>query len=143
MRKITLNTLLTRSLLVRCAFFIALIVSTNSALAQQFGTTSSYLQTTQIQSAQTAEASYDAYQSTIYEPFSGLTPSSSNGGNNQPSGISGRRNTTIDPGNGDDWGSNSDGGDQENSSPIGEPWIMLSFAAMAAVVITFRKKQTA
>ena len=143
MRKITLNTLLTRSLLVRCVFFIALIVSTNSALAQQFGTTSSYLQTTQIQSAQTAEASYDAYQSTIYEPFSGLTPSSSNGGNNQPSGISGRRNTTIDPGNGDDWGSNSDGGDQENSSPIGEPWIMLAFAAMAAVVITLRKKQTA
>ena len=143
MRKITLNTLLTRSLLVRCAFFIALIVSTNSALAQQFGTTSSYLQTTQIQSAQTAEASYDAYQSTIYEPFSGLTPSSSNGGNNQPSGISGRRNTTIDPGNGDDWGSNTDGGDQENSYPIGEPWIMLAFAAMAAVVITLRKKQTA
>ena len=135
MRKITLNTLLTRSLLVRCAFFIALIVSTNSALAQQFGTTSSYLQTTQIQSAQTAEASYDAYHSTIYEPFTSNTPSSNN---NAPAGITGRKNTINTGGFGTETDPNA-----SNQSPIGEPWIMLAFAAIAAVVITLRKKQTA
>lgn len=121
------------------------MVITTSAHAQSFQSTSAYkISSPQLEATQQHTApAYQSYQSTIYEPFSGLTPSSSNGGNNQPSGISGRRNATIDPGNGDDWGSNSDGGDQENSYPIGEPWIMLAFAAMAAVVITLRKKQTA
>ena len=133
MRKITLNTLLTRSLLVRCAFFIALIVSTNSALAQQFGTTSSYLQTTQIQSAQTAEASYDAYQSTIYEPFTSNTPSSNN---NAPAGISGRRNADDDG-----FGGNSDGGNQGNSYPLGDAWSLLIFAAIGAGVIFIKQRK--
>ena len=132
MRKITLNTLLTRSLLVRCAFFIALIVSTNSALAQQFGTTSSYLQTTQIQSAQTAEASYDAYQSTIYTPFSNETPSN----NNAPAGISGRRNADDDG-----FGGNSDGGNQGNSYPLGDAWSLLIFAAIGAGVIFIKQRK--
>ena len=124
---------------------IILLFFTIQIGAQEFTSTSVY-RAQQIDMSATPAAQVDGYhqyQSTIYEPFSGLTPSSSNGGNKQPSGISGRRNTTIDPGNGDDWGSNSDGGDQENSYPIGEPWIMLAFAAMAAVVITLRKKQTA
>lgn len=124
---------------------IILLFFTIQIGAQEFSSTSAY-RAQQIDMSATPAAQVDGYhqyQSTIYEPFSGLTPGSSNGGNNQPSGISGRRNATIDPGNGDDWGSNSDGGDQENSYPIGEPWIMLAFAAMAAVVITLRKKQTA
>ena len=97
------------------------------------------------QSYQAQEAnqvgSYRAYESTIYEPFSSAAPSASS--NNAPAGITGRKNTTINPGNEGEWGENSDGGDQANSYPIGEPWIMLAFAAMAAVVITLRKKQTA
>ena len=132
MRKITLNTLLTRSLLVRCAFFIALIVSTNSALAQQFGTTSSYLQTTQIQSAQTAEASYDAYHSTIYEPFTSNTPSSNN---NDPAGISGRRNI-----NENDFGF-EDEADKSNESPLGEAWSLLIFAVIGAGVIFIKQRK--
>ena len=132
MRKITLNTLLTRSLLVRCVFFIALIVSTNSALAQQFGTTSSYLQTTQIQSAQTAEASYDAYQSTIYEPFTSNTPSSNN---NDPAGISGRRNI-----NENDFGF-EDEADKSNESPLGEAWSLLIFAVIGAGVIFIKQRK--
>ena len=78
------------------------------------------------------------YHSTIYTPFSNETPSN----NNAPAGITGRKNEAINPGNEDEWGENSNGGEQENSYPIGEPWIMLAFAAMAAVVITLRKKQT-
>ena len=130
MRKITLNTLLTRSLLVRCAFFIALIVSTNSALAQQFGTTSSYLQTTQIQSAQTAEASYDAYQSTIYTPFSNETPSSSGNEDSSPSKITNRKNGFIHP---------EEEGREEY--PLGEAWSLLIFAAIGAGVIFIKQRK--
>jgi hypothetical protein len=71
---------------------------------------------------------------TLYTPFSNETPSN----NNAPAGISGRRNTDDDG-----FGGNSDGGNQGNSYPLGDAWIMLAFAAMAAVVITLRKKQTA
>jgi hypothetical protein len=73
---------------------------------------------------------------TLYTPFSDETPN--NGGSNGPSRIGGRRNADDDG-----FGSNSDAGNQENSYPIGEPWIMLAFAVMAAVVITLRKKPTA
>ena len=133
MRKITLNTLLTRSLLVRCAFIIALIVSTNSALAQQFGTTSSYLQTTQIQSAQTAEASYDAYQSTIYTPFSNETPGTVGTGNGDSDsyGITNRKNGFNQP--------SEEGG--SNESPLGDAWSLLIFAAIGAGVIFIKQRK--
>ena len=121
---------------------IILLFFTIQIGAQEFTSTSVYrAQPIDMSATPAAQVDgYHQYQSTIYEPFSGLTPSSSNGGNNQPSGISGRRNTTIDPGNGDDWGSNSDGGDQENSYPIGEPWIMLAFAAAAAGVVYIKRR---
>ena len=80
--------------------------------------------------------SYRAYESTIYEPFTAASPSSNS--NDAPANISGRRNADDDG-----FGGNSDGGNQADSYPVGEPWIMLAFAAMAAVVITLRKKQTA
>ena len=69
---------------------------------------------------------------TVYEPFSNEAPGSQNNG---PSKISGRRNL----------GENTSGnpGAEETQSPVGEPWILLAFAAVAAGVITLRKKQTA
>lgn len=70
---------------------------------------------------------------TVYAPFSDENPSNSGAPNNGPSNISGRRNGFEHP---------SDP-EQDKDSPLGEPWIMLAFAAMAAVVITLRKKQTA
>ena len=73
---------------------------------------------------------------TVYAPFSNENPySDANTGNNGPARISGRRNL----------GENTSGnpGADETQSPIGEPWILLAFAAAAAVVITLRKKQTA
>ena len=36
-----------------------------------------------------------------------------------------------------------DAGHRDPNSPIGDAWVMLVFAAMAAVVIALRKKQTA
>ena len=74
---------------------------------------------------------YKAYQGTVYEPFNDTPPSESESGSS-PSKITNRRNGFVDrpdtppaPG-----------------SPIGEPWIMLAFAAMATIAITLRKKQT-
>jgi hypothetical protein len=70
---------------------------------------------------------------TVYEPFSNENPGNSGQSDNGPSKISGRRNAFEHP---------SDP-ERDPEPPIGEPWIMLAFAAMAAVVITLRKKQTA
>ena len=74
---------------------------------------------------------------TVYTPFSNENPySDANTGNNGPARINGRKNT------GDGWVDSGEEGRSEES-PIGEPWILLAFAAAAAVVITLRKKQTA
>jgi hypothetical protein len=74
---------------------------------------------------------------TIYTPFSSDAPySDANSGSNGPARINGRKNT------GDGWVDSGEEGRSEES-PIGEPWILLAFAAAAAVVITLRKKQTA
>ena len=117
--------------------FLAFMCVGAYAEAQNFQSTSSYLNGSSPQTAeQTAAASpQQAYKSTIYEPFSSATPSSdANGSNNgNARGISGRRNLGNTPGD----------PEPNPESPLGEPWIMLAFAAMAAVVIRLRKKQTA
>lgn len=116
-------------------FFIFVCASTY-AEAQNFQSTSSYLNSNSPQTVEktTAASPQQAYKSTIYEPFSSATPSSdANGSNNgNARGMSGRRNAFVDPG---------ETGAEEY--PIGEPWIMLAFAAMAAVVIRLRKKPVA
>ena len=117
--------------------FLTLMCVSAYAEAQNFQSTSSYLNSSSPQTVeQTAAAPQQAYKSTIYEPFSSATPSSdANGSNNgNARGMSGRRNLgELNPGN----------ADPNPEPPVGEPWIMLAFAAMAAVVITLRKKQTA
>lgn len=117
--------------------FLAFMCVGAYAEAQNFQSTSSYLNGSSPQTVeQTAAAPQQAYKSTIYEPFSSATPSSdANGSNNgNARGMSGRRNLgELTPGN----------PEPNPESPIGEPWIMLAFAAMTAVVIRLRKKQTA
>lgn len=114
--------------------------------ADVFRSTSSYrvdarpMEATQVDPT----TQYQTYESVIYEPFAEEAPSSNNG----PSKISGRRNTgggyegDVDLG---DWGDPDieNPGDQSDEYPIGDAWVMLVFAAMAAVVIALRKKQTA
>lgn len=75
---------------------------------------------------------YKAYQGTVYEPFNDTPPSESGNSNSGPKGISGRKNLA----GGGDPGTQGD-------SPVGEPFVLLLFAAVAAVVIRLRKKQTA
>ena len=88
----------------------------------QMTNTSNYQMSTTLNPAQT-----------VYAPFSNEAPGSQNNG---PAKINGRKNT------GDGWVDSGEEGRSEES-PIGEPWILLAFAAAAAVVITLRKKQTA
>ena len=114
------------------AFLLLSIVSPIKADA--FRSTSPYrIDSRQMDVTQVdPSTSYQSYESTIYDPFSEEAPSSSSG-NNGPSKIGGRQNSFVDrpdtppaPG-----------------SPIGEAWVMLLFAAAAAIVIALRKKQTA
>ena len=107
--------------------------------AQEFSSTSAYRVQQIVMSAQSVQVEgYQQYHSTIYEPFSSSTPSYGGSNNDQSSGMGGRKNTINTGG----FGTESDP-NASNQSPIGEPWIMLAFAAMAAVVITLRKKQHA
>lgn len=83
--------------------------------------------------------SYNAYQSTVYEPFTTAAPSDNNpvataAGEPQ---ITNRRNAFP--------GSPADPGKDQThpGNPIGEPFVLLLFAAVTAVVIRLRKKQTA
>ena len=88
---------------------------------------------------------YKAYQGAVYEPFN----------NTPPSRISGRRkggseNDPTGDGYDDDftWGGDGEDSDLANpgygptGSPVGEPWILLLFAAVASVVI-YRKRTIA
>lgn len=72
----------------------------------------------------------------IISPFSNGNPSYQNGSG---SGDGDENNDGIP----DDVPNLNDPNDDSEQSPIGESWIMLAFAAMAAVVIRLRKKQTA
>ena len=123
----------------RIVLLLLFVVSVGAQVnAQTFQSTSSYPMAQQShQAIEVNQAgSYRAYESTIYEPFTAASPSSNS--NDAPAGISGRRNNIDEGGFGTE-----DEYNKSNEFPIGEPWIMLAFAAMAAVVITLRKKQTA
>ena len=74
---------------------------------------------------------YKAYQGAVYEPFNNTPPSESG---NTPRGISGRKNLGGMDGH-------DPGGPGSSNSPVGEPWILLLFAAVAAVFVAIRKKE--
>lgn len=130
---------LTHAHLRGAALAILLLFFTIQVGAQEFSSTSAYRVQQIDMSAQSVQVEgYQQYHSTIYEPFSSSTPSYSGSNNDQSSGMGGRKNTINTGG----FGTESDP-NASSQSPIGEPWIMLAFAAMAAVVITLRKKQHA
>ena len=67
---------------------------------------------------------YKSYQGAVYEPFDDTPPSEAGG-----KGISGRKNAF--PGRPDTG--------QSKDSPVGEPFVLLLFAAVASVVIYRRR----
>lgn len=113
-------------------FFIFLGIEVN---AQNFHSTSSYLSNAE-QSGMTVvqEQTYRSYQSTIYEPFAaGITSA----GDNQ-SKINNRQNSWGGGGMGDE--EDDDAGHRDPNTPVGESWIMLLFAAIAAAIVA-KKRQ--
>lgn len=105
-------------------------------------------------SSQQVQSGYNAYQSTVHQPFA-----------SSPNLISGRRNTGSAPSTGggdptnpnvpdnnnpgggdipDDWYNPADPeDDHSNESPVGEAWVMLLFAAVAAAVVFVRQRKAA
>ena len=126
---------LTHAHLRGAALAILLLFFTIQVAAQEFSSTSAYRVQQIDMSAQSLQVEgYQQYHSTIYEPSSSSTPSYSGSNNDQSSGMGGRRNAFDKP---------DDPGEEPTEYPIGEPWIMLVFAALAAVGIALRKKQHA
>ena len=76
---------------------------------------------------------YKAYQAAVYEPFNDTPPSESG---NAPRGISGRKNLGGMDGH-------DPGGPGSSNSPVGEPFVLLLFAAVAAAVVAWRQKRRA
>ena len=114
--------------------FLSFICVGAYAEAQNFQSTSSYLNSSSPQTVeQTAAAPQQAYKSTIYEPFSSATPSSGSDNGNGPAKVNGRKNS------GPNWGINPD--DPGFRPPVGEPWIMLVFAAIGAGVIFIKQRK--
>ena len=74
---------------------------------------------------------YKAYQGAVYEPFNNTPPSESG---NAPRGISGRKNLGGMDGH-------DPGGPGSSNSPVGEPFVLLLFAAVAAAVVFVRQRR--
>ena len=79
---------------------------------------------------QVSNVTYKAYQGAVYEPFDDTPPSEAGNGER---GISGRKNAF--PGRPDTG--------QSSESPVGEPLVLLFFAAVAAIFVARRQRQTA
>ena len=89
-------------------------------------------------SVQDAQVGYNSYQSTVYQPFESSLPSDNNpvysngqgNDNDRQNAPTNRRNLQ----GGGDPGTQGD-------SPVGEAWVMLFFAAAAALAIFIRQRR--
>ena len=93
-----------------------------------------------FQQSSQSNFSGSSYSSTVYQPFSGTTPAEQSAGamNSSWSGPAknNARNFTMDDGFilGPDT-------PPAQEFPVGEPWVMLAFAALAAGVIAYKRKK--
>jgi hypothetical protein len=87
----------------------------------------------QFREAQVAPNNYQPYRSTIYEPFGSYGPT----GPKRSNGAIGEEDDDDDNSD-DDWmgdfGHPSDPNQSQNS-PVGDAWVLLLFAAVAAIVV--------
>ena len=92
-------------------------------------------------SAHEAQANYNSYQSTVYQPFESSVPSDNNPVYSNSQGDNNDRQNA--PTNRQNLTGGGDPGDQEPTSPVGEAWVMLLFAAVAALVVFVRQRRAA
>ena len=91
-----------------------------------------------FQQSNQSNFSGSSYSSTVYQPFSNTTPAeySASGMNStdgyNPTYVHGPRKGKID---------GPDTRPDENDFPVGEPWVMLAFAVLAAGVIAYKRKK--
>lgn len=117
-------------------FFIFLGIEVN---AQNFHSTSSYLSNAEQSGMPVVQGpTYRSYQSTIYEPFAAGIASADDNQSNSVSKINNRQNSWGGGGMGDE--EDDDAGHRDPNTPVGESWIMLLFAAIAAAIVA-KKRQ--
>ena len=93
-------------------------------------------------SAHEAQANYNSYQSTVYQPFESSVPSDNHPVYGNSQGHDDRHNAPTNRRNTDGFGHPDDPNKSEHS-PVGEAWVMLFFAAVAALVVFVRQRGAA
>ena len=93
-------------------------------------------------SAQQTQTNYNAYQSTVYQPFESSAPSDNNPVYSNSQGHDDRHNAPTNRRNTDGFGHPDDPNKSEHS-PVGEAWVLLFFAAVAALVVFVRQRGAA
>lgn len=122
--------------------YFAVFCSTQSTLSatqggygeQGFQTSRGYQSQHDVNELQ--PSTYATYQSTVYQPFTTAVPSDDNpvaGFGSEPQ-ITNRKNGFLNP-------ADPDEENRADGSPIGEPWILLLFAAVAAAVVAWRQRR--
>ena len=93
-----------------------------------------------FQQSNQSNFSGSSYSSTVYQPFSNTTPAeySASGMDN---GVSGPRKNNSGSFTMDDGFILGPDTPPAQEYPIGEPWVMLAFAALAAGVIAYKRKK--
>ena len=85
-----------------------------------------------FQQSNQSNFSGSSYSSTVYQPFSGTTPAEqSAGAMNSPTVTSGPHKSFVDRPD-----------TPPQGFPIGEPWVMFAFAALAAGVIAHKREKS-
>ena len=130
----------------RSHYFAVFCITQPTASSQQWGAYGGTMRSDYrvMGNADVLSTEYKAYQGTVYEPFNDTPPSKIRGRRNGD----GEDDYTGDGYNDDfTWGGDGEGSDLSNpgqgptGSPVGEPWILLLFAAVAAVFVAIRKKE--
>ena len=141
LQKISRMTLLTLSIILSISAKSSPIYSNSSDRSSDV---SSSVASYSMQSASYQMTNTSTYQvgttlsssQTIYTPFSDETPTSNSLGSLGGATASNGKDGFLNPGD-----PNKD--EEHTEYPLGDAWSLLIFAAMTAVVITLRKKQTA
>lgn len=119
------------SAVLKGAFILILLVCSMLSYAQTFSSTSPYRVDGKVAPASEQTQRYSSYQSTVYEPFTDALPSSAGSTTDEHFTITERKNGFIKPGD----------PNTSEESPVGEPWILLLFAAVAAAIVALRQRR--